>query len=169
MRKALTFCLTAFLAVLFFAPTAGAQVLKIGVFDIQKIMRESKKIQGYRQELLASVEVKRKPLREKEEGAKAVEEKLRREGQRLSADERKSLEDKLTIEVKDLRRMREDFEQEIQKMDRELTQRAFRDIEAIIRQIGEKEQFTVIFERTSAGIIYFKDTVDITNKVVAQM
>jgi hypothetical protein len=41
-----------------------AQGLKIGVFDIQKIMRESKTIDSYRQQLYKYLETKRKPLKE---------------------------------------------------------------------------------------------------------
>ena len=36
-----------------------AQALKIGVFDIQRIMKESKTIEGYRHELSKGIEAKK--------------------------------------------------------------------------------------------------------------
>ena len=133
-------------------------------------MRESKKIDGYRQELLRkNIEPKRKPLKDKEEAVKVLEEKLRKDGQTLSANERRSTEEKLATEVKELKRLREDVEIEIQKTERELIQKSFRDIGGVINKIAESEGYTVIFERTGAGIAYFKDFHDITGKIINQL
>jgi outer membrane protein len=145
----------------------SAQVLKIGVFDIQKIMQESKTIGGYRQELSKGIEAKKKPLTDKENSVKALEEKLRKE--KLSAVDRRTLEEKLANEVKELKRLREDIDIELQRMDRELTQKAFRDIGEVVKNIADKENYTIIFEKNAAGIVHVKDTVDITGKVLSQL
>lgn len=42
---------------------ASAQVLKFGVFDVQKIMRESKTINGYRQDLIKKLNKRGSPCR----------------------------------------------------------------------------------------------------------
>jgi outer membrane protein len=144
-----------------------AQTLKLGVFDIQKIMQESKTINGYRQELSKGIEAKRKPLTDKENSVKALEEKLRKE--KLSAVDRRTLEEKLANEVKELKRLREDIDIELQRMDRELTQKAFRDIGEVVKNIADKENYTIIFEKNAAGIVHLKDTVDITGKVLSQL
>lgn len=147
----------------------SAQALKIGVFEVQKVMRESKTIEGYRQDLMKQIEGKRKPLRDREESAKATEEKLRKEGEKLAANERRALEEKLANDAKDVRRLREDFEIEVRKMDTQLAQKALGTISGVIKNIAEKEGYTVIFERSAAGIAYFKDTVDITGKIIQQI
>lgn len=145
------------------------QAPKIGVFDLQKIIKESKKIEAYRQELLKNAEVKRTSLRAKEESARLSEEKLKKDGQKMSIDERRGLEEKLAGEVKELRRAGEDFDQEIQKMDRELTRKALRDIDGVVKKIADKENYTVIFEKNAAGIVHFRDSVDITGKIVKEL
>ena len=52
-------------ACLLCASESSAQAVKIGVFDMQKIVRDSKKMEGYRQILMKNIESKRKPLRRK--------------------------------------------------------------------------------------------------------
>ncbi len=153
----------------FYSSHLHAQALKIGVFDIQKIIKEPKKIDGYRQEVLKNLESKRKPLRDKEEVVKLLEEKLKGDGQKLSLNERSDAEEKLANEVKELKRLKEDFDIAMQKMDREFTQKAFRDIGAVIRNIADTESYTIIFEKTGAGVAYLKDSLDITGKIINQL
>ena len=153
--------------ILFFCLSSiSAEDLKIGVFDIQKVMKDSKVAQGYRQKIEKAVESKKKLLSEKEGSAKQIEEKLKKEGQKLSASERKSLEEKLTNQVKELKRLREDVSVELNKMERELTQQALKDIEGILKKIASEENYTIIFERSAAGIVHLKESVDITDKIV---
>ena len=162
-------CITSvfFCCLILIATQLSAQALKIGVFDIQRIMKESKTIEGYRQELSKGIEAKRKPLIDKENSVRTIEDKLRKE--KLSAADRKTLEEKLANEVKELKRLREDIDIELQRMDRELTQKAFRDIGGVVKNIADKENYTIIFEKNAAGIVHVKDTVDITGKVLNQL
>ncbi len=147
----------------------SAQAMKIGVFEVQKVMRESKTFEGYRQDLVKQIEAKRKPLRDREESARLTEEKLRKEGEKLPVNERRTLEERLANDARDIRRLREDFEVEVRKLDTQLAQKALGMISGVIKNIAEKEGYTVIFERSAAGIAYFKDTVDITGKIIQQI
>jgi outer membrane protein len=150
---------------------AAAQALKVGVYDSNRVLRESKTIEGYNKELSKSIEAKRVPLTQKEEAVKALAEKLRKDGQSMSAGDRKVLEEKLVNEDKDLKRLREDVELELRRVQAELRQKALVDINAAIKRIGDKENYTIIFEKTNAGIVYLKekDPIDITDKIISQM
>jgi len=142
-----------------------AQALKLGVFDIQKIMRESKTIASYRQDLLKNIDLKRKPLQVKDEFAKTLDEKLKKDGNTMSPADRRALEEKLANEIKEIRRMKEDFDAKALKMDKELTQRIFLEIDTAIRKITAQEDYSIIFEKTAAGIVYLKEAFDITQKI----
>lgn len=162
------YCLLFVVCILLFSiSTLYAETMKIGVFDLQRVMNESKVVQGYRQKLGKEVEAKKKLLAEKEGSAKQIEEKLKKEGQKLSGSERKSLEEKLLSQAKELKRMKEDVNMELKKMDRELTQQALKDIEGIIKKIANEENYTIIFEKKSAGIVHLKDSIDISEKIIS--
>ncbi|HOP85037.1 MAG TPA: OmpH family outer membrane protein [Syntrophorhabdaceae bacterium] len=146
-----------------------AQALKIGVFDIQRIMRESKTIEGYRQEFLKNIETKKRLLKDKEDSVKSIENKFRKEMDTLSVSEKKAMEERLERELKELKRLREDIDSELIKMDRELTQKAFANIGSVIKSIAEKEGYSIIFERNQAGIVHLKDSIDITKKILKEL
>lgn len=154
-------------AIIFFSASAVyAETLKIALFDTQRILAESKVVKKYRQKLMETVDTKRKMFADKQEAMKQTAEKLKTEGVKMTFYERKNFEEKLALEDKDLRRLREDLDYEIQKMDKDLTQQALLDIEKIIREIVRKEDFTLIFERSSAGIVHFKESVDLTPRII---
>ncbi|MBA4418103.1 MAG: hypothetical protein C0392_09360 [Syntrophus sp. (in: bacteria)] len=147
----------------------SAQELKIGVFDIQRILRESKTINNYRQELLKNMEVKRKPLFDKEGFVKALDDKLKKNDNTLSSGDRRVIEERLANEVKELRRMKEDIDIETRKMDQGVVQKSVRDIDGITKKIADAEDYTIIFERNAAGIVHFKSTIDITDRILEQL
>ncbi len=153
-------------AVVMSVPASGAEDLKIGVFDIQRVMKESKTAEGYRQKLVKEVESKEKAFDEKQDAIRQIEDKLKKDGQKLTAGQRKSLEEKHANELKELKRMKEDMDSDLQKADRDLAQKAFQEIGDVIKKIAEKENYTIIFEKNSAGIVHFKGTVDITEKII---
>jgi len=144
----------------------SASALKIGVFDIQKIIRESKVVEGYRQRMGKEVESKRKVFIERQGSARQIEDKIRKNG-RIPPSERKSLEERLATEIKEIRRLREDIDIELKRLDIELTQRALKEIEEVIKEIAKKEDYTIVFEKNAAGIVHFKDAIDITSKIIA--
>jgi len=153
-------------AVVLSVPVSGAENLKIGVFDIQRVMKESKTAEGYRQKLVKEVESKKKAFDEKQDAIRQIEDKLKKDGQKLTAGQKKALEEKHANELKELKRMKEDVDVELQKADRELAQKAFQEIGDVIKKIADKENYTIIFEKNSAGIVHFKGTVDITEKII---
>ncbi len=143
--------------------------VKIGVFDMQKIIRESKTVGAHRQQFLQNVQARRKPLQDRENLIKTLDEKLKKDGRIMSATDRKVFEEKLAGEIKDMRRMKEDFDAEVAKMDRELMQKVFSEIGGIVKTIAEQENYDVIFDAYRAGIVHYRNTIDITGKILERL
>lgn len=147
--------------------SAGAEELKIGVFDMQKIMRDSKKIAAYREKFGVAMEEKRKQFEAKQAAVRQGEDALASESASLSAKDRKTLEDRHAAEVRELKRMRDDVDAELQKMDRALTQQVFVDLTSVVTAVGEKEGYDLVFEKTASGVAYTRAKLDMTDKVIA--
>jgi outer membrane protein len=144
----------------------AADPLKIGVFELQRVMKESKVIEGYRQQIGQEVEVKKRLFTQKQDGARQTEDKLIKELQKLSPTERASLEEKLGTEVKELKRLKEDIDLDIQKMDRQLTQKAFQSIDEAIKKIAQRGKYTIIQEKNAGGVAYFNDSINLTAEII---
>ncbi len=167
--KGLVVAIICFFIFCFFSGHSMADSLKIGIFDLQTIMRESKTAIRHRQEFLLSMEQKRKPLLEREDAVKKMEESLKKDAAKMTLKERRLLEEKIATEIKELRRQKEDIDSELKKIDQDLTQKVLKEMGKVIQDLAIKENYTIIFERNTAGIAYFKDTHDITKKIIEGM
>ncbi len=167
MRRNYSLLLLMVFTLLFAASTVqAAETLKVGIFDLQKVIASSKTIDSYRQKLKKDTETKNSIFSDKQNAARQIDERLQKEGSRLSDAERRSLQEKLQKEMTELQRMKEDMEIDLKKADRELTEKSLKRINEIIDQIYEKESYSIIFEKSAAGVIKFRNTMDITDKVI---
>ena len=144
----------------------AAETLKIGIFDLQKVIKESKTVEAYRQKLGKEADAKKKLFSEKQTAARQTDEKFKKDASKLKPEERKDLENKRQAEIKELQRLKEDIELELKKADRELTEKAFKDINVILQQIYDRENYSIIFEKNTAGVVKFRSSLDITDKVI---
>lgn len=156
---------TLIFVVMLVSPALYASELKIAVFDIQQILRESAKVQEYRNAIFKEIDTKRTQLLQKETQIKNLEQRLKTDD-KLSPAQRKNLEEKLLSELKDYSRQKEDIEADIKRKDRELTEQALSEISKIISDLATKNAYAIVFERHKAGIVHLQPSVDITKQII---
>ncbi|MBW2020788.1 MAG: OmpH family outer membrane protein [Deltaproteobacteria bacterium] len=150
--------------ILFPLTVAFAKTVKIGVIDTQKIMRESRAAKNARAVFLKDLEAKRAVLKEKQDEVQAMKEELQKKGKKMSLSTRKEKAEKLEREIKELKRLRSDLEEELKKKDVELTRKLLREIGEIVRKFSKKEKYTVILEKRS--VVAADGAIDITDKII---
>ncbi|MBN1871784.1 MAG: OmpH family outer membrane protein [Candidatus Omnitrophica bacterium] len=137
---------------------------KVAAFDMKEIISKSKA--G-----LKARETLEKELTERRDRLVKEESELREHWNKLSEDknvdyaERKKRERKLSKDLKELRRLKADLEEEIKDMDEELTVELLQDVMKIIKDIGDKESYSIIFQK-SPNMIYIDNAVDITEEIL---
>ena len=62
--------------------------------------------------------------------------------------------------------MQRDFEEDLRRRDREFTERVLRDLEKIIKKIGEDGKYTLILEKNQPAVIYISGALELTGEVV---
>jgi outer membrane protein len=62
--------------------------------------------------------------------------------------------------------MERDYQEELQRKDRELTESLLRKLEAIVKKMGEDGKYTLILEKSQGGIIYISNTLDLTDELI---
>jgi len=144
--------------------TAYAATVKIGLIDIQKIMRESKAAKNARDIFLKDRESKRALLMEKQEKAQVLQEELKKSGGDMSVSDRKQKTDELEREVKELKRLRSDLEEELKKKDEGLALKLLKEIREVVQEFLKKEKYTVILEKKSVAAA--DDAIDITEQII---
>jgi outer membrane protein len=141
-----------------------AASLKIGVIDTDKILRESVAAKNARAVLLDDLKEKRALFTEKQEAVGALEEELRDQAQDMSPSERKEKTDALSKELKNLKRLKDDLEEELNKKNVELTQKILKEVGELVREYFEKKNYSVILEKKS--VVISDDDLDITDEII---
>ena len=144
----------------------SAQTQKLGYIDLQAVVRDSKAGKAAKVSFENEFKTKRDIIEQKTRALENMKQDFIKNASVMNETTRGQKADRIDKNEKDLNRTREDFREALQKKDIELTQNILKDIEGIISRIGSEDGYTIIFERTEAGIIYGIPSADITKKVV---
>ncbi|MCI0369933.1 MAG: OmpH family outer membrane protein [candidate division NC10 bacterium] len=156
------------LAVLVAAGLVAAQenTLKLGFVDVQKVLNESAKGKEAKAKLEKERDAKQQDIRAKEEDIKKLEADLQKQGAVLSEAARKERQETINRKIRDLRRLFEDFNRDLQKRETELLNEILREIRRLVVAYGKEQKYTLILEAQS-GIIYASQGADLTDEVLA--
>jgi outer membrane protein len=142
---------------------ANAAPLKIGIIDIQKIMRESKEAKKALAVFRIDLEEKRAILVTKEKEIRSMEQELKADT-KMSPEVRREKGEKLARDVKELKRLGSDLEEELKKKDVELTQKLMGEIRQLVTNLFKKESYTIILEKSS--VVMSDESIDITDRII---
>jgi outer membrane protein len=162
MKKVLT-CFV-FLGLLASSPLAYAQSIKIGHFDLYRVMNESKRWAKERDAFVKRGNELKKNFDKKAEELKALKESLEKKGAMLNEQVMKEKEREYEQKAKDLDRLKQDSEAELQQLNKEMSERFMRSITQVVKKLGDDEKYTLILEE--GMIAYAPKELDITDKVI---
>ena len=165
MRR--TFIFAALVLACFSIPSSVAALgpkVKIGIIDTPRILRESKIAREVRGAFLMELEGKRSVLKAKQEEVKNLETRLKKEEAAMNAQERKDASQRFAKEVKELRRLKTDIEDELKKKDAELSRKLILDIKKVVEKYLKDQKFTLILEKKT--VVASDDAVDITEDII---
>lgn len=138
---------------------------KIGVIDIQKILRDSAVAREARGMFLLDVEAKQGVLRSKERKIRAMEMDLDAKRDSMSPDATQEGHENLEQAIKDLRGLRDDMEAELQQKEAELRKKLVGEIRKVVKGFLEKNKYAVILENKT--VFVWDHAVDVTDEIIA--
>ena len=165
--KGLTCLFLGLLTVVFFFPAAplAAQGVKIGIVDLQRLQKNSKAFQK------ASVSVKKKfddmqqKLNDERNALAKLDDEFKKQSMMLSLDAQEDKKRELEKKQRQFKFMYDDFTQEMKDTETDAVKKVMKELEKIVEKIGEKEGYTLILERRTLGLLYFNNTIDLTDRV----
>ena len=138
--------------------------LKIGVIDVQKIMKTSRAAKSAQAAYNKEVRSRQNKFSAREREVRTMEEELKKNDAKWSAEERMNKSEKLNKAVKDLKRLGSDMEEELRQKNTELSHKIMEDIRTIVNNVFRKEQYTLILDKNS--VVIADDSIDITDKII---
>ena len=145
---------------------SAADVVKIGVFDLQRAINESKKGQAARSKLMAKFERMQKELNDRESEVNKLQEELENQGAMLSPEAKYEKDKVLKRKVRDFQDLYRDYQEEMKREEMESTQPIVEEVLRIANNLGAEKGYTLILEGQKSGIIYAPESTDITDEVI---
>jgi outer membrane protein len=166
MKKSGVLLLVAGLWMAWFSPAWGAEPIKIAYVDIQKALNLSEAGKAAKKQITLEVERMRKTFAGKQKELEKLKEDLEKRGLVLSEAAREEKARDYQAKTRDLQRMERDYQDELQRKDRELSESILRKLEVVVKKMGEEGKYTFILERNQGGLIYASDALDLTDELI---
>ena len=164
MRKLVIIAVVSF--TFFLTSFASAQTLNIAYVDLQRVMLESEKGKEAKVSLTAEADKLKKSLDAKQEELQKMQDQIQKQGATITPEARAEREKQYQAKLKDYQRLYSDYQAELQQKDGEFTQKILKDLEEVIKGVGEKDKYTLILEKSQAGILFASPVIDITSKII---
>jgi outer membrane protein len=148
------------------APPAEGAASRIAYVDVQKVLVRSVAGVAAREQLEREKAAMQKDVDNRRTEVDKLREELDKKGLVLAADAKREKEETLQRKVRDLRRLAEDLEKELQRKEQKLTQTILQELTTLVERVGKERNFLLIMERRSAGVIYGDPEADITEDII---
>lgn len=148
------------------AATAHAAAARLGYVDVQKVLLRSAAGIAARDELEKEKAVMQKQVDARRTDVEKLRDELTKKGLLLSPEARKEKEETIERKIRDLRRLAEDLEKELQRKEQAMTQKLLQEIGGVVERYGKEKAYLVIFEKRGAGVIYGDGEADVTEEII---
>jgi outer membrane protein len=163
MKKMITLLLV--LSLFAAAPVLAAEV-KLGYVDLQKALNLSAAGKDAKEKIQKKVKEHEGAIETRQTELKKLKDDLEKQALLLSDEARGGKERDYQQKLKDFQRYTKDIQEELQQKDADFTRQILEDLFKVIKGIGEKEGYTMIFEQSESSLLFADDKVDLTDKVI---
>ena len=145
----------------------AADVAKIGVIDLQKILETSTAGKSIQAQLKKQKETLESDLKAKGTEIENIRKRLERESMVMSKDMREEKEREQRIKINDFKSLQKKYRTDLQKLEAQLMNQLQKDIKELVDAIGKKGGYLLIINKYS--VLYSPGSVDITNDLIKKL
>ena len=151
------------------APAAAQGDLKLAVVDARRALISSNEGREAEKKLKKMMDRKKKEIEPMEAQLRREEEEF--ESQKYVLTNRASEERQLELikQKRDLERHMREAQDDLELEQRKLMQPMVEKVEKALGQLGKEMGFTVILEKSSPGVLYTAETLDITDLLIQRL
>ncbi len=157
------------LLMVFTSLTFAVEPLKIAYVDMQKALNYCEAGKEAKRQMTLEVEKMQKVFAGKQKELEKIKEDLEKRGSVLSENVRREKDRDYQTKLRDLQRLQKDYEDDLRRKDREFTERILKNMEVIIKQMGEEGKYTVILEKNQPTILFISNSLDLTEEVIKRI
>jgi outer membrane protein len=138
--------------------------LRFAYVDVQRALNECEAGKTAKAEFRNRVQGEERKLQREETDVQNLKDELEKKGMLMKPEQRQSLQDDYLSKAKNFERDFKDSKDELERKDNEFTQKIVHDLAEVIRDLGEKNGYTMVMEKGS--ILWGAPGIDITDQVI---
>lgn len=147
-------------------PKAATDALKFGFVDFNRALNETKEGQTAKSTLKNEFSERQQKLDIVQNELKKMKEDLDKQRLILSQDALKTKEDEYRKKFMELQEKLNTFKQEMAQKEATLTAGLLEKLKGIVKDIGSKENYTMIFEKSQDVVLYAPQGNDLTDRII---
>lgn len=145
---------------------ALADAQKIGYVDLQKALNLSAAGKDAKEKIKAKVQGYDVEVQKRQEDLKKMKEDLEKQALLLSEEARGAKERDYQQKVKEYQRFTKDIQETLQQTDADFTRKILESLLSVVQEVGKKNAYTLILEKTESSLVYADESIDITDQVI---
>ncbi len=154
------------LALILPAPALLAAETKIGFVDLQKALNTSVSGKRAKEQIGKKLKEYEGTITSRQEELKKLKEELEKQAVLLSEEARGEKERDYQKKLKDFQRFTKDVQEELQQKDADYTRQIIEEIFGVIKEMGQKEGYTLILEKSESSLLFADEKIDLTEAVI---
>lgn len=166
MKKSTTVLSFLWLFTLLFAIPSFADEVKVGFVNTGRVLENAPQAKAARKKLEQEFAPRDGELAAKQRKLKALDEKLSRNSDVMSDEERRKLERERLSQQRELKRTRDAFTEDLNLRRNEEFAKLQRTVAKAIIDIAKENGYDLIME---SGVVFASDRVDLTKKVIERL
>jgi outer membrane protein len=148
------------------APAVARAELKIAVVDMQRALNDCEAGKHAKDQVKAKFEKLQEQLKKQKEDLDRQRGEYEKKALVLKEEERRNLERDLENRTLEFKRKYEDFQRDLKATDSELTSGIVQDLYSVVRDYGQRNNYSLILEASSGALLYNDKITDITDEIV---
>ena len=153
-----------FMGLLWFGTALAADVAKIGVVDIQRIMSTSEQGKAAKAEIKKKSDEMTQTLKGKGAEIEELKKQLERESMVMSKEKRDEKEREFRIKLNDLKSLEKRYRGQLQALEKRLAGELRKAVFGLVEEIGKKEGYLLIIN--NFDVLYSPGAIDITDQLI---
>ena len=151
------------------AASSASAADTVAIVDLKKAVSQSQEGKAAENKLKTLADRMQEEFKPKQERVKRLREELETQRFVLSKEARQERELDIVKQTRDLERELEAAQEELQIEERKLTQPILENILTSVKALARDEGIDLVLERSNPALIYYGETLDITDKVIERL
>jgi outer membrane protein len=139
---------------------------KIGYVDLQRALLETEAGKKAQQEMKDRADKVQTKLKKQKDEIDSLRERLEKKSPGMTGQERANLEEDYRKKARTFENEVADSQADLQKKEKELTGSILQELQAIILQYGQEQNYTVILGTDSGAVVYGAKNANVTDTII---